>query len=81
MLARRGVGSLPAILTENHKQHIRPSGKVCAPDESTGIDRNFSAAFMADRIRDSSMGHSLPTLSGDVSSMTDGDSPRRSVPV
>jgi hypothetical protein len=48
----KNIGLLAALSARDYKQQVRPASKVGTPDESSGIDQDLSAAFVANRIGD-----------------------------
>jgi hypothetical protein len=67
------VGLLAAPLAIDDKQHVRLPLKVSTPDEPSAVDEDLAAAFVANRIGDTSAAHPPPSLLLVLFSMTRDD--------
>ncbi len=54
----KNIGLLAAPSAIDYKQQVQLALKVGTPDESSGIEQDLDAAFVADRIGDTSVTHS-----------------------
>jgi len=58
MFSCESISLLAALSAIDHKQHVWLAFKVGAPDESSGVDQDLPAAFVTNRISDTSAVHS-----------------------
>jgi hypothetical protein len=54
----KNIGLLAALSAKDYEQQVQLALKVGTPNEPSGIEQDLDAAFVADRIGDTSVTHS-----------------------